>query len=371
VDLTNVTIDDPKVGAISPASAAIGANSDATFTATYVVTQADVDAGAVRNTATASGTYTPPDAEPVTVVSGPDDENIPTPLLDPSLTIEKDGTLDDTNNNGVADAGETITYEFLVTNTGNTTLLGVNVVDDRVAAIVPTSVDLIPGGTQNFQSTPYLVTQSDVDDGEVANTAFARGQVPNGPEVFSPEDEHLEPVVAADPSLTLAKTAELQDLNGNGTADVGESIIYTFGVQNTGNVTLFDVAIDDPMLAGLLPDPIDFLPPAAITFFVADPYLVTAEDVAAEEIVNVATAAGIAPDESPVVSEEDEAVVTATPSASGSGGLPSTGRDVGSLWAAAVALMLVGAVALAITRIRASRSRAGRRSTRAATQSRL
>jgi uncharacterized repeat protein (TIGR01451 family) len=352
VDLTNVTIDDPKVGAISPASAAIGANSNATFAATYVVTQADVDSGAVRNTATASGTYTPPDADPVTVVSGPDDENIPTPLLDPSLTIEKDGTLDDTNNNGVADAGETITYEFLVTNTGNTTLLGVNVVDDRVAGIVPASVDLIPGGTQNFQSTPYLVTQADVDAGEVANTAFARGQVPNGPEVFSPEDEHLEPVVGADPSLTLAKSAELQDLNGNGTADAGESVIYTFGVQNTGNVTVFDVVIDDPMLAGLLPDPIDFLPPAAITFVVADPYVVTAEDVAAGEIANVATAAGVAPDESPVVSEEDEVVVTATPPATGSAGLPSTGRDVGPLWAAAVALMLVGAVALAIARRR-------------------
>ena len=283
---------------------------------------------------------------------------MPTPEQAPSLTVEKDGALDDTNGNGVADVGETIVYSFDVTNTGNTTLLGVNVVDDRVTGILPASVDIVPGDSETFTAAPYVVTQADVDAGEVLNSAFARGQVPNGPEVFSPEDEDIVEVVEADPSLEVAKTAELDDANGNGTADAGETITYSFGVQNTGNVTLYDVAVEDDMLAGLLPGPIDYLPPAAINIFVAEPYVVTAADVAASEIVNVATATATDPDDEPVVSDEDEATVLATVPTppSGGGGLASTGATVGWAGAGALGLLLVGGLTLLGRRARRVRA---------------
>ncbi len=357
VDLTDVAITDPKVGTTTPATANIGANTDAVFTATYVVTQADVDAGAVLNSATASGLYAPPNEDPVTVDSAPANDVVPTPEQTPSLTVEKDGALDDTNGNGVADVGETIAYSFDVTNTGNTTLLGVTVVDDRVTGILPASADILPGESESFTAAPYVVTQADVDAGEVLNSAFARGQVPNGPEVFSPEDEDIVEVVEPDPSLELAKTAELDDANGNGTADAGETITYTFGVQNTGNVTLYDVAVDDEMLAGLLPGPIDFLPPAAITFFVADPYVVTAADVEAGEIVNVATALATDPTGEPIESDEDEATVLATVSTPPSGGgLASTGATLGWAGAAALGLLGMGALVLLARRARGVRA---------------
>lgn len=351
VDLTGVVIIDPKVGATTPGTANIGANTNASFEATYVTTQADVDAGAVLNTATASGVYAS-GTGPVNVVSAPDNAVIPTPELAPSLSIVKDGTLADTNTNGVADAGEEITYSFVVTNTGNSTLVGVNVVDDRVTGILPASADLAPGADATFTSNPYVVTQADVDAGEVLNTAFARGQVPNGAEVFSLVDEDIEAVADPDPSLALSKTAELLDENGNGTADAGESITYTFGVQNTGNVTLYGVGVQDDLIADLLPEPLDYLPPAAINFFVADPYVVTAEDVAAGEIVNVATATGTTIDGAFVESEEDTVTVLATqpvtPQQPGTGnpGLAVTGTEALPVWASALALLLIGAMGM-------------------------
>ncbi len=118
----------------------------------------------------------------------------------PALTIDKDGALADTNGNGVADVGETITYEFLVTNTGNTTLLGVNVVDDQVAGILPAPVDLIPGGTQNFpvRALPCHAGRCRRRR-DREHRVRTRGQVPNGPEAFSPEDEHVEPVAESGP----------------------------------------------------------------------------------------------------------------------------------------------------------------------------
>ena len=91
-----------------------------TATATYVLTQADVDAGGVDNNATAIGTPptgTPPVSEdgttvPVTPVAG--------------ITLDKTGSL---AAGGIGVAGDAVEYAFTVTKTGNVSLTGVGVTD--------------------------------------------------------------------------------------------------------------------------------------------------------------------------------------------------------------------------------------------------
>ena len=56
VTLTDVTVNDPKVGAVDCPTTPWRRARSTTCTATYVITQADVDAGTVDNTATASAT---------------------------------------------------------------------------------------------------------------------------------------------------------------------------------------------------------------------------------------------------------------------------------------------------------------------------
>src|SRR5690606_17063313 len=135
---------------------------------------------------------------------------------------------DDVNTNGFADVGETITYSFLVTNTGNTTLTNVLVVDPRLPALPPLGTDLLPGESGVIVSDPYVVTQADVDAGGVANAAVARGNIPGGPEVTSPPDEEFIDGPPAAPGLEIVKLAELDDANENGFADEGESVVYSF-----------------------------------------------------------------------------------------------------------------------------------------------
>ena len=52
-------------------------------------------------------------------------------VVAPSITLEKTGTFIDENNDGYADIGETVSYEFNVTNTGNIILYDVNITDDN------------------------------------------------------------------------------------------------------------------------------------------------------------------------------------------------------------------------------------------------
>jgi Domain of unknown function DUF11/Bacterial Ig domain len=84
VPLTNVTISDPTVTIIGGpiATLAVGATDTTTFTATHVVTAADISAGFFINTATASGT--PPVGPAVTDVSN--DPNTPE-VNDPTKTL--------------------------------------------------------------------------------------------------------------------------------------------------------------------------------------------------------------------------------------------------------------------------------------------
>lgn len=294
VDLVDVTVNDPRVPVVAPASQDVAAGQTVEFTGTLLVTQADVDGGVVRNSATASGTYPGPDGD-VPVETPPSTFELDTEPPVPGLSIVKSGELTtDANGNGLADVGDTIVYAFLVENTGNTTLVNVQVEDPKLAAygVLPGPITLAPGEDDSLTAAPYVVTQADVDAGVVANSATARGNVPNGPETTSPPDDFEIPTPEAAPDLEIEKTASLQDANGNGTADAGESVVYSFQVTNTGNVTLTDVSVVDERISGLVPESVDVLPPGVTAAFVAEPYVVTAEDVAAGELVNVATAVG-------------------------------------------------------------------------------
>ncbi|WP_373396586.1 hypothetical protein V8V91_17740 [Algoriphagus halophilus] len=77
-------------------------------------------------------------------------------------------------------AGDVITYTFDVSNTGNVTWTDVTVSDplSGLSAITPGPVTLAPGENQVFTAT-YTITQSDMDAGQVDNTATATGNDPD------------------------------------------------------------------------------------------------------------------------------------------------------------------------------------------------
>jgi large repetitive protein len=101
-------------------------------------------------------------------------------------------------------------------------------------------------------------------------------------------------------SLELDKASQYNDLNGNFSGDVGETITYTFKIKNTGNVPLAGVTINDPVVT-VLGGPIPILAVGATdtTTFTAT-HIVTAADIGVGSFTNTATASGTPPVGPPV-----------------------------------------------------------------------
>ena len=190
------------------------------------------------------------------------------------------------------EVGSVLVYTITATNTGNATLTNVIIVDSLItptggtapcASLAPSDVCTLIG--------EYVVTQPDIDAGGVLNTATGDSDQ-TGPDV----DQVTVPI-AQNPALDLVKTASLNDANGNGVADAGETIDYIVTVTNTGNVTLSNVDVVDPLivLSCAPATPVATLPPAGQIDCVGTLTVTAAQAGSGLDIDNTASTTGIPP----------------------------------------------------------------------------
>ena len=233
----------------------------------------------------------------------------------PSIDLIKEGTWNDANSDGIAQAGETISYTFTVTNTGDVTLYNVTVTDPLL--VTPNGsitggpiASLAPGATNSSTIKGiYTLTQADIDAGVFSNTATVTAKDPQDNDVTD-TGENTEPLPQS-PSIALVKTGDYQ---GDPTAaKVGDKIIYTFVVTNTGNVTVSDLVIDDEKLGliGLAVVPGTLAP--AGTGTASFTYAITQADIDAGHVLNTALATGEDPDGGTVTDISGTAVDNDTP----------------------------------------------------------
>ena len=218
-----------------------------TCTASYTMTQADLNAGHVTNLAT--GTAKDSVSPFATVTS-----NQATATVDavqtPSLALTKSGLLDTSvvPPSGRANVGDKINYTLTATNSGNVTLTNVSISDPKLGTLSctpPQPTTLVPNGTLSCTGS-YTLTQTDIDAGKVDNTATVNGTDTNNQPVTKTADASV-PVPQA-PSLDLDKQGTLDKtvVPPADRVDAGDMIHYTLTATNSGNVTLTGVAISDP-----------------------------------------------------------------------------------------------------------------------------
>lgn len=319
VTLTGVTIDDVSLPGLSPltlgdwpgVSGELAPGDSIDATASYTLTQADIELGYVDNVATTEGT--PPvdgGGDPSTPVTDEDDERVTT-LQAPAITLEKTAAF---AADQIGAVGDTVEYGFTAVNTGNVTLTDVTITDPKtgLSALSYSWQNaegvLLPGEAVTATAV-YTVTQDDVDAGTIENLATATGTPPSGTPVTDEDDAVVNPPQA--PAIELVKDAAIA---ADGTGVAGDTVNYSFTVTNTGDVSLHGVGITDPM-AGLSaitfgdwPDAAGTLLPGESVTASAD-YVLTQADVDAGIVNNLATTNGT-PQVGPAVSDEDPASVT-------------------------------------------------------------
>jgi uncharacterized repeat protein (TIGR01451 family) len=262
VTLTNIMVTDPKVTVVGGpiASLAPDATNSTTFTATYTIIQADLSAGEVENTATVTGSppvgedVTDTDTETVEYRRVPDDYVPPT--FSPSITVKKYVSIEggswldaETAPGPPAVVGSMVRFRFVVTNSGNVTLSGITLTDNKFnlpGLFIPAS--LAPGG-----SFEYILTGIPALAGQHSNTATATGVY--GQQVVSDTDKgHYFGSVTVTPSISVKKHVSVdkgatwydaETIAAGPDAVAGARVKFRFKVTNTGNATLTNITLAD------------------------------------------------------------------------------------------------------------------------------
>jgi uncharacterized repeat protein (TIGR01451 family) len=172
VTLHNVSVSDPSVSVTggTVASLAPGASDSTTWTATYAITQTDIDNGFFDNTAAATATE----------ASTSDSEHVVLPPAPPppptsGISIDDNNSLSQLSDPGGdgPSVGDPIQFFFQITNLGNTTLTNVAVSDtlgDAVPGSLQTPVPSTLAGNATFGDTfNHFLTAADITAGHVVD----------------------------------------------------------------------------------------------------------------------------------------------------------------------------------------------------------
>ena len=195
-----------------------------TYTATYIVTQGDINQGDdLVNTAIVDTDQTGPE----------EDEATTTITQNADLTIQKDVDIYE-----IAGPG-TLAYTITVENTGSVSLTNVGLTDD----FATTGPTLIAGDngdgilqideTWTYTAT-YNVTQGDINQGDdLVNTAIV------DTDQTRPEEDEATTTITQNADLTIQKDVDIDEISAPGT------LTYTITVENTGSVSLTNVELTD------------------------------------------------------------------------------------------------------------------------------
>ncbi|NND91100.1 MAG: DUF11 domain-containing protein, partial [Granulosicoccus sp.] len=277
-NLTNVVVSDPllsNLGGTQPCALVAPAGT-CTLTGDYVVTSADVTAGSILNTGTANSDQT----DPVT-----DDETVPVPT--PSLAVNKPApTNADEDGSGDVSVGDTLTYTITATNDGTANLTNVVVSDPMITPTGGTTPCALASTETCTLIGTYVVTSADVAAGQIDNTGTA-----DSDQTDPVTDEETVPVPT--PSLNITKSNVSDDADGSGDVSIGDTITYTFSVENTGGANLTNVTVNDDKLGAatlsdVAGDGVGFLA-AGDTETATLTYVIVAGDLGSS-ITNIATA---------------------------------------------------------------------------------
>lgn len=194
---------------------------------------------------------------------------------------------------------DNVSYYYVVTNTGEVTLTGVTLSDDKVGPISCPKTALEPG--ESMTCTAMVTVSVDT-----TNVATVQGTSPAGFPVNDTDDAVVDVLI---PGIEIIKTAGGAADGATYFAEPGELVTYTYEVTNTGDLTLSGLVVRDDNGTPAYPGH-DFDALCAETTLAPGASTTCAASVTFGFLgrTNVAVASAETPEELPV-SDSDDAVV--------------------------------------------------------------
>lgn len=176
VTVRNVTVDDPRAGAVTceDTRLAVGAGTGCTAEEPYRVTQDDVDAGrAIVARAYARGVWSGTDRA---VSSGPAQVSVPVAAPSPRLAAAQKAAWTDTDGDGKLSIRDDVVSTVVVTNTGNVTLVNIRVTG-LPAAVTCAKTAVAPGASVTCVSGVYHLSAAEIASGKHTYEAHVTGDM--------------------------------------------------------------------------------------------------------------------------------------------------------------------------------------------------
>jgi LPXTG-motif cell wall-anchored protein len=163
----------------------------------------------------------------------------------PGIAIEKstNGENADSEPGPSITVGDSVTWTYVVTNTGTTDLTGVIVTDD-ILGDVCTIGDLAIGESEECEASGTAAL------GQYANVGTATDNNGDGSTVTDTDPSHYLGVAAPVPAIAIEKSTNGEDADtGTGpSVTEGDPVVWEYVVTNTGNVALTTVVVTDDIL---------------------------------------------------------------------------------------------------------------------------
>ena len=154
-----------------------------------------------------------------------------TDVSNPAIDVEKSCTE-------LAHVGDTVTYTITVTNTGDEDLDGVTVMDSVLGDLSVSFADELAAGASESHEFDYVVLESDPDP--LVNEVSATGSGVGSRVVVDDLANCATDLIH--PGISIVKTVDEEIV------PIGTTVTFTYVVTNTGDITLFNISVDDDIM---------------------------------------------------------------------------------------------------------------------------
>ena len=150
--------------------------------------------------------------------------------------------------------GQTLNYTFTLVNNGDRTVHDVEfedylqglsdiVVDWDGSSDVETGEGVLSPDEVVTATATYSITQNDIDNCQVTNTAIVHSKLPNEDQ-FDSNESTVTTIINANAEFIIEKQVDKAELKGD-EAVPGTTLNYTFHLTNNGDRTIRNVELDD------------------------------------------------------------------------------------------------------------------------------